>query len=245
MVLAITGIIIAAVGAAYSYAATFNQRAQESRDSDAARIAFEDRLTDLINRVQLPVTTDNSSYFIGSQGIPNSVGGQTGLGSLPGGGQGNSVGASSDTLTFMIGGRRIPAALLASTDDFETLNERYGPQGGTTEVGLSMTAVGDAQDKSGLFIREQTPYDGDPSQGGTERIFDDTIKTIKFEFFDGETWQGTWDTRTETQQRLPASIRVTYTLTTDNADTDHTLVLRVPASDVTPTNPITEGATTP
>jgi hypothetical protein len=142
-----------------------------------------------------------------------------------------------DQITFTSANSSVPASLVNSNVDFETLNEQYGPQGGVTEVSLSMTAVGDAGQNKGLFIREQRPADGDPTQGGTERVLNSDITSIQFQFFDGTNWIDTWDTRQgQGQRRIPAAIKVTYQL--DGDETDHTMIIQCPLSDVTSLNPV-------
>jgi len=229
MTLFITVVIMGALSSAYGIGIDAQKRALADR-SDILKIrSFEDRLTDLIHHARLsPDTASTDSFFIGS------VGNGTDAQSVSGSGM-------SDTVIFTIAGTRIPGATMDSTDDFETQNQNNGPKGGIGEVDISMQAIGQAADQSGLFYREQRPADGDPTQGGYESVFNADVTSIQFEFFDGTEWQQNWDTRTMTTPRLPAAIRVTYRLTGE--DNDRILVVQVPASEVTPTNPVTTEGT--
>jgi len=69
------------------------------------------------------------------------------------------------------------------------------------------------------------------------------VQSIGFEFYDGTQWVGSWDTTAAGQRRLPAAIRVSYKLTAD-PNTTHVFVVRLPLSDVTPNNPVSNGGTT-
>ena len=127
-----------------------------------------------------------------------------------------------------------------TTDDFETANQKFGPQGGVSEYTLSLSPTGQpTTDKQGLFLRVQTPADGDAKQGGNETLFMEGISTIQFEFWDGQQWLTTWDSVAVQTRRLPAAVRVTYRGA--NETTDRVIVIRLPLSDVTATNPITQG----
>ncbi|MEI7987326.1 MAG: hypothetical protein WCI55_17020, partial [Armatimonadota bacterium] len=133
---------------------------------------------------------------------------------------------------------RIPSELIESTDDFETLNQTFGPEGGMTEYSLSLTPVGNAPVDQALFIRHQTPSDGDPSQGGLESIIDPDIESISYEFYNGTGWDVSWDTTSMNPPRLPAAIRITYRRRND--EVDHYFVVRLIHSDVTVDNPVTQ-----
>ena len=89
-------------------------------------------------------------------------------------------------------------------------------------------------------MREQRPSDGDAYQGGYESVLDSRVASMSFEFWNGETWQGEWDTLTQGSRRLPAAIRVTYTFDGEES-TPHSFVVRIPLSDVTPDNPLGVG----
>lgn len=229
MTLFITVVIMGALSSAYGIGMDAQKRALADRSEVLKVRSFEDRLTELIQHARLSAdTAATDSFFIGS------VGNGTEAQSVSGSGM-------SDTITFTIAGTRIPGPTMDSTDDFETQNQNYGPKGGIGEIDISMQAIGQASDQSGLFYREQRPADGDPTQGGYESVFNPDVSTIQFEFFDGTDWQQNWDTRTMTTPRLPAAIRITYRLSGE--DNDRTLIVQVPASDVTPINPVTTEGT--
>ena len=112
-----------------------------------------------------------------------------------------------------------------------------GPQGGVAEVSLGMIAVGEeAPSTMGLFERLQLPADGDAAQGGTELVLEPAVTQLGFEFYDGIEWTTDWDTQNSTR-RLPAAVRVSYTLATDADGHLHTFVVPLPASDVDADNP--------
>ena len=132
----------------------------------------------------------------------------------------------------------VPLELLQSTDDFTTLNDTFGPQGGLTEYSFTQTPIGNATSDQGYFLRHQTPPDGDPTQGGYQAVFDPDIESVSYEFYDGTNWDPTWDTTTMQTPRLPAAVRITYRRKND--DKDHVFVIRLVHSDVTPDNPVTQ-----
>ena len=219
--IAILGILLGALTVAYTSSIDQDARIRQGRDLVATRLAFENRFSDLLRHAYLSTdAADTTTYFVAED-----------------------TGGGAATITFTVLGQRIPRAVFNSTDDFETLNERFGPQGGVAEISLSTTPVGSAPVNQGLFLREQRPSDGDPTQGGYESLLDENITQVSFEFWDGLAWVPAWDTRTMTERRLPAAVRMTYRLTDDN--TDRTYVIRIPGSDVTANNPITQdsGAT--
>lgn len=190
-----------------------------------SRLAAQDRLRDLIQAAFVsPNEDDQDSFFIGR---------------IAGQGQGIGSGEYSDELLFTTLGRRVPGkALYNDEEEFEIRNETLGPIGGQVEYGISTTPVGDAGDAQGLYLRAQTPADTDPEQGGYESVLTDEITSVGFEFYDGTSWVSTWDTTTG-ERRLPAAVRVVYTVT-DN-DQEYNFVIRIPQSDVTPDNPLNSG----
>lgn len=251
IVMAMVAVVMVAVMRAYSAGLSYDQRMRQSDDKETTRIAFEDTLTQLIRHAYInPDTTTNYTYLIGSSGAPASAGNTTGTSSTPT--ATNSQGLA-DTLTLTVVGTRLNSNLFQGSpnsnntfalptdpdDAFQQSNQNYGPQGGVAEEEISLTPVGDAGGQQGLFIREQRPSDLDPSQGGYEHLLEPDVTQIQFEFFDGANWDQSWDTRTT--NRLPAAIRVTYRL--NGEDQDRVLIIRVPASDATPDNPVTVGAT--
>jgi len=238
--------LVAAVVSAYSSAVAFDKRNTEYLQEAQISINFEQRIRTLLRGAYVsPTTTDTTTYFLG----------QT---------SGNSMDAAvADSLTFTTLSAGMNGSMLTTDDDFTALNDKYGPQGGIAEVGLSMTAVGDqGQSKQGLFLRMQRPSDGDYTQGGTESVLNADVKSIQFEFYNGTDWDPSWGTSGLSTQvttpsqnnvqngqdgrRIPAAVRVTYTLKADPDGTNHVFIVQLPHSDVTTENPIvasTTGAT--
>lgn len=161
---------------------------------------------------------------------------------------GTSDDASSDLgatrLTFTSTFNTVPGGSLDSTLTFDDVHDTYGPLGGLSEFSYGTTAIGDAGSATGLFERIQRPVDADPLQGGMESLVSADVSEIGFQFWDGAEWQLEWDTRSGTR-RLPAAVKVQYRLTTDSSDIVHQFVILVPTSDVTASNPVTQGASQP
>ncbi len=219
IVISLIVMITAAVTRSFVMSLDYEQRLREGRQESDRYRTFEDRLATLLKHAYLSANgEDASSYFIGADVQAEAA-----------------SGTPTESLTFTIAGTRIPSTFMASQDDFQTLNDRVGPVGGVAEVTLGMTPIGQAPTQEGLFLREQRPSDGDPSQGGTEQVFSQDVESIQFEFYDGAQWLPNWDTRTG-QKRLPSAVRVTYKLTND--ENDHIIVTKLPLSDVTPLNPL-------
>ncbi|MFM7186499.1 MAG: prepilin-type N-terminal cleavage/methylation domain-containing protein [Armatimonadota bacterium] len=153
--------------------------------------------------------------------------------------------ASSDLgatrLTFTSAYASIPGGALDNALTFDDVHDTYGPLGGLAEVSYSTVAVGDAGTSTGLFERIQRPVDADPLQGGLESLVSADVSEIGFLFWDGVEWLTEWDTRSGTR-RLPAAVRVQYRLTSEPSDQLHSFVIVVPTSDVTASNPVTQGA---
>ncbi len=209
--------IFMALAGTYGAAMNWQERSQNAgiRVDDDGRL--EKNLIALIEDASLiPLADDDTSYMLGT----NSQG----------------VGETSDTLTFTRLGPPPSSRYLNSTEeDFATLNETFGVQGGLEEVSLSLVPVGAGADGDGLFLRRQRPSDGDATQGGRESLLEPSIVSINFEFFDGQDWQPTWDTVTVGPRRLPAAIRITYTLVDDS--NPRVLVVRLLNSDAAPEDP--------
>lgn len=221
IVAASIAVITGAAGAAYIQTVGHRRQIEVRRDAEARRMDLEDRLRGLLQGAYVSERSGaDTTFFIGEVG-------------------GDTVGGNADTLIFTTTGARLPAPLLASEDEFEAVHERYGPHGGIAEVQIGTTPVGDAGELAGVFVRVQRPADGDPTQGGFESVLDPDVRTIAFEFFDGTDWQTTWDTRTQDQRRIPAAVRVAYTLEDDAEDTPQIFIVALPHSDVTPENPVT------
>jgi len=149
---------------------------------------------------------------------------------------------SSDTLTFTTIGVSIPQSVIESKEASEDSNKDFGPYGGVSEVSLSTVPVGTPTDTKGLFVRRQTPADGDPTQGGYESRLSADVESISFEFFDGTEWVQVWDTRNG-QAPLPTGICVTYKLADEtNSRTFYVRLVHATTSSTTSTS---TGGTTP
>jgi len=215
----IVGILSMALVGSFGIGVNIQNSMTASREREVTRATFEDRLRSLLENATVSTdTTDTSTFFLA----------------------GSDAAGAEDRLTFTTSPQQISSASIASQDDFETQNVNFGPQGGVEEVSLGLTAVGQAPDQGGLYLREQRPSDGDTTQGGTESNFDANVTSIQWEFFDGLNWQTTWDTA-QTNRRIPSTVRVTYQL--DGEDQAHVLVVRLYKSDVTPDNPVDTNAT--
>ena len=235
LALMISTLVMVAAGSTYIYAARTQQTLGNGRDALAKQAQFEAKLTDLFNHVYIDADATNlNTYFMSGDAV-------TSLGSSTTSTGNNSTGLNSggdtNSVVFTVLGRRLPSTLLSSTDDFETNNDNYGPVAGVTEVQIGTTPIGDgANGQTGLFLREQAPADSDASQGGFESLISPDVDTISFEYYDGTTWQTTWDTTTMGTRRLPSAVRVTYRMKDETED--RILVFAIPASDVTPDNPV-------
>ncbi|MCH8978114.1 MAG: prepilin-type N-terminal cleavage/methylation domain-containing protein [Armatimonadetes bacterium] len=214
--LAISGILVLAIAMAFSTGVKFQRLVPETEAKMRAEVRFEQRLRELLEGAYLTADiTDQTAYFLtlsteGELAVP-------------------------DTLVFTSIGSQPTAGYIQSDDDFETLNEIYGPQGGLMEVSLSAIPVGDALVDTALFVRVQRPSDGDPTQGGMESALMEGIDYVRFMFFDGFEWVDEWDTLA-LSRRLPAAVSVIYTFEDD--DEERSLTVRLPHSDVTPEDPV-------
>ena len=216
IVLAVSVVLIATVAMAYDSGIKFQLSVPEKDAQLKSIIRLENEIRTLLEGAYLTTdATDATSYFLTA-----ASGGEL---------------AALDTLVFTTLGLRPTSAYLNSQDEFEQLNERFGPQGGLVEVAFSTVPVGETEIANGLFLRTQSPPDGDPTQGGMETALVQGIQLFQFEFFDGTQWLEEWSTFTG-QRRLPAAIRITYQLNGDTAA--RTMTVRLPHSDVTPDNPL-------
>lgn len=224
-------LVVAAMGAlvtagavrAFSAGVDFQTRVVPERESQLHRQRFEDKLIQLLQSAYMSADdADQTTYFIGG-----SSSGETDLTDT----------ASADTLIFTILGIPPSASFMNSQEDFEVRNQKFGPQGGACEIQISTSPVGEAGDRSGLFLREQRPSDGDPYQGGFESVLNEEVTSISFEFWNGEAWVGEWNTLTQGSRRLPAAIRVTYARTGES-ERPRVIIVRIPLSDATPDNPV-------
>lgn len=215
----VIGIISLALASAFGYGVSYQTRSEASRQQQLEQTQFEDRIRILLQNANWTTeATDTAVYFLA----------------------GSDAAGSEERLTFTTTIPKIAGAQYASQDDFETQNLDFGPQGGPEEVSLGLSAVGQTNQNAGLFLREQRPADGDSSQGGMESVVEPNVTAIQWEFFDGLTWQTTWDTA-QTNHRIPSAVRVTYQL--DGDDNPHVFVVTLSQSDVTPENPVTATAT--
>lgn len=161
--------------------------------------------------------------------------------------------ASSDEASSDLGATRItftssysylPGGSLSAELTFDDVHDTYGPLGGLAEYSYGTVATGDAGNATGMFERIQRPVDADPLQGGFESLVSADVSEIGFQFWDGSEWLSEWDTRSGTR-RLPAAVKVQYRLTDESTDQLHQFVVIIPNSDVTASNPITQGASQP
>ncbi len=214
---AVMAVLVGAMAYAFSAGAQFERTAARQRIERGQVEALETRLTRLIQGAILPARgeTDGSTYFTGSAESGDST-------------------LGAERLTFLTTERAVPLAARESEDDFETQHEVRGPMGGLAEVSLSLTPVGDAGDKTGLFERLQRPADSDPDQGGVERVLLSGVTKLGFEFYNGTEWVSSWETSTDSF-RLPAAVRVNYVLDSESAT--RRLIVSIPTSDVTPDDP--------
>jgi hypothetical protein len=212
---------------AFQSAIEFQTEIVPARQEQLDRFRFEEGLAQLIRAAYVSDNAqDSTTYF-----IAGSSSGGTGVGNAP----------MADTLILTVLGTPPIASFMNSQDDFETRNEVFGPQGGAAEIQISTAPVGEAGERFGLFVREQRPSDGDSFQGGYESVYDSRVSSIGFEFWNGESWQGDWDTVNQGERRLPAAVRVTYTFEGEE-DAPRSFVVRIRLSDVTPENPLGVGA---
>lgn len=222
IVLVMSSILAAAIG--YAFVAGLDlERAQARRQTQTSeRDHFEYRVTRLLEGAKLDEdSNDRLSYF-----VAETIEGDEDLG--------------ADRVTFTTGALSLRLEAQESTDDFETQHKDNGPVGGLAEVSLSTTPVGEAGERKGLFERFQRPSDGDPTQGGTESVLMAGIAKIGFQFYNGQAWISTWDTRTS-DRRLPAAVQVSYLLEGDADGAVHRFIVPLPASDVDATSPANTG----
>ncbi len=255
---AIVGMITVATTRALTVGFKTSATIENSRATEETRVEFEDSVTNWIRQAWLaPSITETTCFFVGQSGpmtpgdtsASTSGSGSSATSSSSSSSSSSGSGASatdnpltasgnSDNLTFTAVGSRPSTQLYASTDDWETNNQNFGPQGGVAEVCLSLSAEDDPSNHQGLFLRTQRPADTDPTQGGFETVLSSDLSSIGYEFYDGTQWDPTWDTRSMTPRRLPSAVRVTYRFKKDTRD--HVFVVALPYSDVTTANPVTQ-----
>jgi hypothetical protein len=191
----------------------------EAREAKEETFRFEDDLQQLLSGAEL---SDPNSVFVSP--IPSGT--QTSNSAPQSTSQNSGLAAGSSSLVFTTWNQPPNIRYLEeSSAQWEDLNAHYGVQGGCTEVALSTIAAGDPGPKRGLFLREDRPPQADPSTGGTERLYSKKVRDIRFEFYDGTTWQTSWDSKNTQKGQLPIAIRVTYLLNTEQ--TPHSFVARM------------------
>ncbi|MEQ1823754.1 MAG: prepilin-type N-terminal cleavage/methylation domain-containing protein [Fimbriimonadaceae bacterium] len=210
--MALSGIVLVGIVSAMGLAISTQRADGQKRADFETKLVFENRVRNLLTHAYVSSdTNDTKTYFIGRV-----LSGSSGIGSS----------ATADELVFTSVGLGVPSNVQSTTEtDFEQRNATYGPVGGPTEIALSMEAVGDAGERTGVFLREQHPADADNELGGYESVLDDTISAVSFEFYDGTDWVGEWGqdgTRT-----LPLAVRVTYQRGEED-DATHVFVVRMP-----------------
>ncbi|MBL8068197.1 MAG: type II secretion system protein GspJ [Armatimonadetes bacterium] len=213
-------ILIGAISTSFQLALDYSRTTPARLNKFQDEVQLRRTLAQLISGAYVSSDTADNLTYLATQ----SSGGEAG---------------TPDTLVFTTLGQPVAGGfLLSDSPDTEELNSRFGPQGGTSEVSLSTVPVGEPNqtDASGLFLRIQTPSDGDPTQGGTERLLVSGVTSVTFEFWDGGSWVDTWDTVNSGSRRLPAAIRMTLEFSEGDPQT---MTFRVPGSDVTAANPIT------
>ena len=228
MVVAIMGVIVVGISGAFASAVRFQTEVPRVRERAEALVRLDDEITELIRHAFINSDPDDRlTYFVAGTGTQDI--------------QGSLTGRAAESIVFTAVGQRPPYQVIADGEaSFDALNDAHGPAGGPVEISLSITPVGDAGDRTGLFLREQRPADGDPTTGGVERVLASDVTAIGFEFFDGQNWTGEWDTTTG-ERRIPAAVRVTYTI---GEDEPRVVVVWLPSSDVTPNSPLGQGGTT-
>jgi hypothetical protein len=223
VVVALIAVMAGIVSRAIVFATTNEQRFDEARAIQDRERTIADSLRSLLASARLSTQGDAATaYYL--------------AGAVRLGGDGTT--SNSIVFTAM---RTAPDAIRLFDGTFEEANEAFGPAAGLEEISLSLEPVGDAGERSGLFLRRQLPSDGDPTQGGTEELMVAGVESLRFEFFDGTTWVGAWDTEAQDPPRLPAAVLIAYTIEND-ARGEQTMIVRLPFSDATTTNPVQVGA---
>ncbi|MFN8140119.1 MAG: type II secretion system protein GspJ [Fimbriimonadales bacterium] len=221
LTIALSAGLIFAVSTSFQTATNLENRVTQSQQAFLTTRNFEEAFRTRLESAQLSANTTSTASFFMAGAV--SLGGD---------------GITSDFVTFTAPAKP-RESLVDAQGEFEALNERFGPQGGLAEYSFSMTPVGNANGKTGLFLRTQIPADGDPAQGGYEQLLSENVASVSFEFFDGLNWVGAWDTSTQNPKRIPAAVRVHYKLNDD--ETEKLITIQLKHSDVTPTNPVATG----
>jgi prepilin-type N-terminal cleavage/methylation domain-containing protein len=216
--LAIVALTMGAVARTYIFGLGFERQYVRSIDERTLRQGLEDRITRLLGGAKLG---GESGYLVSP--IPASSLNKVQPGNGPLG-----SGSASLAWTSWTGSR--PSSLTTAKQEFESLNSRFGPQGGATEVALSTVPAGDAGRLQGLFLREQRPPDTDATQGGEEGLLEAQVEDIRFSFYDGSDWADSWDSRGAQKDRLPTAVRTAYLL--KGQTRPHTFLVRLPLAKV-------------
>jgi type II secretory pathway pseudopilin PulG len=228
MAMLLVVILLPAIGFAFAVGLGM-ERDQKRRQSEQDHTEqMRARITQMLAGARLSVSsTDMTTYFIGE----------------PSGTGTSSLGC--DTLTFTTTAPDIPLAAVDDSDEWETQMDNRGPIGGFAEVAYSTVPIGDSGNHTGLFERVQRPSDLDPTQGGMQSVLAPEVKEIGFQFWDGTEWITTWDT-TQGTRRLPSAVMVSYTTQQQpSSSSPKAFIVRIPASDVTTLNPVTNMEGTP
>jgi prepilin-type N-terminal cleavage/methylation domain-containing protein len=238
IVLGITAILASALGYAFTAELTM-QRVEEARRADLDRSdATERQITRLLQGAKLTVPAESSPAVVPGvlPGLPAGMAVPAAQTTYFAGvveSSANELGC--DRLTFTTTAPALPMAALSSTDDFETQQQARGPIGGLAEISLSVTPIGDASGRTGLFERLQQPSDGDPTQGGVEFLLDPQIERVGFQFWDGLEWVTSWSAASP--PRLPQAVRVSYTLRGAPPGEVRVFDVPLPSSDVSAQSP--------
>lgn len=246
LALTFTALLATAMSFAYGSAFKASGRLSAAIEPNLQQVQIQQKITQFIQHAYLSsTTTDPNTYFTTNpiSNPPTTSGTNT---SISAGSQSSTSSSGSSSLSQYGGsqelvltaiGLPIPAAYIHSSDDFQTLNQDFGPSSGLAEISLSLNAAGSANNQTGLFLRVQQPADSDPTQGGVESLLIPNCTDVSFQFFDGTQWDPTWDTVSQTTKQLPSAVKVTYSI--NNGD-PITFVVPVYTSNVTPQNPVTQ-----
>jgi prepilin-type N-terminal cleavage/methylation domain-containing protein len=206
----LSGIVLVSLVSVFATSVQQQLTDGQAREAYETEASFEERVRKYLSHAYLnPDPANQTTFFHGRV-----LNGASALGS-----------DAADELVFTTIGTGVTGAAANSTEtDFAARNQQFGPVGGTNEVSISMTPVGQGGDNQGVFLREQNPSDTDSEQGGYESIMDPDIETVSFEFYDGTDWLGEWDS--DSNRSLPRAVRINYTRSGDS-DTVHTFVVRL------------------
>lgn len=201
----LSALIVLSLASAFALTVNHERTFGQARRNQENLQGFEDSVRDLLRQAVFTDDANQNTFFIGS-----SVSGDASI---------------SDQLTFTVAGKKVSAAAIADDQtDFSERNRTIGPVGGVAECSLSMTAVGDAGNQTGLFLRRQVPSDSDPNSGGYESLLNGDVTAMQFEFWDSTAWVATWNA-TETG-RLPDAVKITYSLSSE--EQARTIIVRLP-----------------